>query len=184
MRICPYCAHSNGEGEFFCEDCGEVLLEGAAAKTATRQFDRITTQLIINKNTWGTARFTQDAQVIIRVRDVEKPISIEVVDETTLGRADAATNTTPGVDLTPYGAQDLGVSRMHAAIRRGEETLTLVDLGSANGTFLNGQRLVAEQPRVLRDGDEIRVGKLVCHIFFKYYRTCVFALIPRLKGYS
>lgn len=167
MRICPYCAHSNREGEFFCEDCGEVLLEGAAAKTATRHFDRITTELMLTKNTWGTARFGHDANVLIRVRDVEQPIPLEITDEATLGRSDAATNTRPGLDLTPFGALDMGVSRLHAAIRRGEETLTLVDLGSANGTFLNGQRLVAEQPRVLRDGDEIRVGKLVCHIFFK-----------------
>ena len=47
------------------------------------------------------------------------------------------------------------------AIRRGEDTLTLVDLGSVNGTHLNGQRLVPNQPRVLRDGDEIRLGRLV-----------------------
>jgi pSer/pThr/pTyr-binding forkhead associated (FHA) protein len=52
-------------------------------------------------------------------------------------------------------------------IRRGEDTLTLVDLGSTNGTHLNGQRLIPNQPRVLRDGDEVRLGKLVFHIFFK-----------------
>jgi len=40
-------------------------------------------------------------------------------------------------------------------------------VGSSNGTFLNGQRLVPNQPRVLRDGDEVRFGKLVAHIYFK-----------------
>jgi len=167
MRTCPYCAHSNMEGELFCEDCGEVLLEGAAARTATRQFDRITSQLMINKSTWGTARFGMESTVIIRVRDVDEPLSVEVEEETTLGRVDPASDSRPNVDLSAFGAQDLGVSRVHAAIRRGEETLTLVDLGSANGTHLNGQLLVADQPRVLRDGDEIRLGKLVCHIFFR-----------------
>jgi pSer/pThr/pTyr-binding forkhead associated (FHA) protein len=69
--------------------------------------------------------------------------------------------------MGPFGGADQGVSRRHAEIRRGEDTLTLVDLGSTNGTHLNGQRLIPHQPRVLRDGDEIRMGKLVFHIFFK-----------------
>jgi hypothetical protein len=32
---------------------------------------------------------------------------------------------------------------------------------------LNGQRLIADQPRILRDGDEIRLGKLIAHVYFK-----------------
>ena len=35
-----------------------------------------------------------------------------------------------------------------------------------NGTFLNGQRLVPNQPRILRDGDEIRLGHLVLYVRF------------------
>jgi pSer/pThr/pTyr-binding forkhead associated (FHA) protein len=84
-----------------------------------------------------------------------------------LGRADSSSTQVPDLDLTPYGALEKGVSRMHAAIHRSEDTLTLVDMGSVNGTHLNGQRLIPEQPRVLRDGDEIRLGKLVAHIYFK-----------------
>jgi pSer/pThr/pTyr-binding forkhead associated (FHA) protein len=59
------------------------------------------------------------------------------------------------------------VSRVHAAIERSEDTLTLIDMRSSNGTLLNGQKLVPDQPRVLRDGDEVRLGKLVAHIYFK-----------------
>jgi pSer/pThr/pTyr-binding forkhead associated (FHA) protein len=88
--------------------------------------------------------------------------------EAVLGRADEVSGTSPDLDLTPYNALEKGVSRIHAAIRRGEDTLTLVDLGSVNGTHLNGQRLVPNQPRVLRDGDEIRLGRLVVHIYFRY----------------
>jgi pSer/pThr/pTyr-binding forkhead associated (FHA) protein len=69
--------------------------------------------------------------------------------------------------MAPFGAAEQGVSRRHAIIRRGENTLTLIDLGSTNGTHLNGQRLTPNQPRVLRDGDEIRMGRLVFHIYFK-----------------
>jgi pSer/pThr/pTyr-binding forkhead associated (FHA) protein len=66
----------------------------------------------------------------------------------------------------PFGAIEKGVSRIHATIERSEDTLTITDLGSSNGTYLNGQRLIANQPRVLRDGDEIKFGKLVTHIYF------------------
>jgi hypothetical protein len=166
MKICPHCAHSNLEGVFYCEECGEVLFGEYAKAAATKKINQAT-QGLVGKNTWGTARFSMRASVILHIRDAEQPIMLEPADETTLGRADLTSGSRPGLDLTPYGAQEKGVSRLHAAIRRGEETLTLVDLGSANGTHLNGQRLTANQPRVLRDGDEIRLGQLVCHIYFK-----------------
>ncbi len=167
MKTCPHCAHNNLEGVFFCEECGEVLFGEYAKVTSTKRIDTVTDGLV-GKNTWGTARFSERAQVVLHIRDAEEPIILDPTEETTLGRADAATGNKPGLDLNPFGGQEKGVSRMHAAIRRGEETLTLVDLGSVNGTHLNGQRLTPNQPRVLRDGDEIRLGKLVCHIYFKY----------------
>ena len=58
-----------------------------------------------------------------------------------------------GADLE---VDDRGVSRRHARLSRGlDGGWTLTDLGSTNGTFLNGARVRAAR---LRDGDEIRVG--------------------------
>jgi pSer/pThr/pTyr-binding forkhead associated (FHA) protein len=51
---------------------------------------------------------------------------------------------------------DPTVSRVHAVIVRYSGGWCLRDLGSVNGTFLNGQRLLSEQ--LLRPGDEIRIG--------------------------
>ncbi|MBE2267693.1 MAG: FHA domain-containing protein, partial [Anaerolinea sp.] len=84
-----------------------------------------------------------------------------------IGRTDVDNKVIPDIDLAPYGAVEKGVSRIHAAILRTEEALIIMDKGSANGTHLNGQRLVPQQPRVLRDGDEIRLGRLVARIYFK-----------------
>ncbi|KAB2855894.1 MAG: FHA domain-containing protein, partial [Anaerolineae bacterium] len=39
--------------------------------------------------------------------------------------------------------------------------------GSVNGTFLNGQRLIPRQARIVHDGDEMRFGKLALRIYFK-----------------
>jgi hypothetical protein len=48
------------------------------------------------------------------------------------------------------------VSGHHAEIRRARNAYFIHDLGSTNGTFLNGQRIESEQP--LRPGDEVRFG--------------------------
>src|SRR5262245_22726835 len=53
--------------------------------------------------------------------------------------------------------QDSATSRHHCLIRvRGDEA-TLVDLGSSNGTYLNGDRVLSQS--VLHTGDEIRIGE-------------------------
>lgn len=49
------------------------------------------------------------------------------------------------------------VSRRHALINvQGHQEFWLVDLGSGNGTYLNGRRVV--QPTRLRDGDQLEIG--------------------------
>jgi hypothetical protein len=166
MRICPYCAYSNREGIFYCEDCGETLVgQQAGVMTSTRLLKNSSVDLP-GANNWGTARLDRYAEIQIRIHDGET-IAIKPADEIVLGRADAAAGLSPGIDLTPHGAQEKGVSRVHAALKRGDETLVLVDLGSVNGTHLNGQKLSPNQPRVVRDGDEIRLGMLSFNIFFK-----------------
>ena len=50
------------------------------------------------------------------------------------------------------------VSRRHAVLNVAAGLATLEDLGSKNGTFVNGIRL--SSPVALRDGDELRVGSV------------------------
>ncbi|MBL8116249.1 MAG: FHA domain-containing protein [Anaerolineae bacterium] len=169
MITCPYCGHKDREGVMFCEECGQNLqrpAERTITVSPTKRFEQSTADLAA-RVTWGTARFGQDAFIIIHIRDVTEPIILRPSDKLVMGRADGTSPTRPDLDLTPYGALERGVSRIHAAIGRSDDTLTLVDLGSANGTYLNGQRLVTDQPRILRDGDEIRLGRLVAHVYFK-----------------
>jgi len=51
---------------------------------------------------------------------------------------------------------DNSASRRHAEIRPANDAWILVDLHSSNGTYLNGQRIVA--PTELKHGDQIKVG--------------------------
>ncbi len=166
MKTCPYCGQENREGVFFCEDCGHPFVGGTSVLT-TSQLMTEDVATFRGRVTWGTARFDSSSSIIIRVRDYPTPIHLETKEETLLGRTDSNSDAVPDVDFASFGAAEHGVSRRHAIIRRGEDTLTLIDLDSKNGTFLNGQRLVPRQPRVLRDGDEIRLGRLIIHLFFK-----------------
>ncbi|HVV35821.1 MAG TPA: FHA domain-containing protein [Acidimicrobiales bacterium] len=59
----------------------------------------------------------------------------------------------PANDLV---VRDATASRLHAVIERLGPGWVIRDLGSRNGTFVNGERIVAD--RALRGGDEIRVG--------------------------
>ncbi len=78
-------------------------------------------------------------------RESAKPIP--VTGNCSLGRA-------TGNDVVLV---DDRVSRRHATIHaQGEQEFLLVDLGSRNGTFLNGRRV--NQPTRLRDGDQLQVG--------------------------
>jgi pSer/pThr/pTyr-binding forkhead associated (FHA) protein len=52
---------------------------------------------------------------------------------------------------------DAEVSRQHARLKMTKAGLILEDLGSTNGTHVNGERISA--PRVLKDGDEIGLGE-------------------------
>jgi hypothetical protein len=166
MKTCPYCAHANREGIFFCEECGHPFV-GSHDTLATTQLVEDEHTNFRGRMAWGTARFDPASSIVLRFRDHAEPVQLDAKDELLMGRADTHSQIQPDLDMSPYGAAECGVSRRHATIRRGEDTLTLVDLGSTNGTHLNGQRLIPNQPRVLRDGDEIRLGKLVFYIFFK-----------------
>lgn len=70
---------------------------------------------------------------------------VEVLTEISLGRE--------GCDLT---LQDPQLSRRHAIVRTVDGTVELEDLGSLNGTWVNGTRI--EGTKQLESGDTIRVG--------------------------
>ena len=62
---------------------------------------------------------------------------------------------------------DYGASRDHSRIEREGEGWRIVDLGAANGTYLNGRRLPANAPEPLEPGDEIQIGRVKLSFFLK-----------------
>lgn len=88
--------------------------------------------------------------------------------ETIVGRTDGKTFTAD-LDLSPLGAADLGVSRVHAALMFNPErgTLTVSDMNSMNGSFLNGLRLHPQEVHELRPGDHLRLGRLSMRVTYE-----------------
>lgn len=106
-------------------------------------------------------------QIQLKILSQENPeriTSIEVaspgVEGYILGRSDTATNYEPDIDLSPYGAQQLGISRRHAALVRHQDVIHVIDLGSVNGTFVNGKQITAKVAYALSEGDHISLGNL------------------------
>ena len=81
--------------------------------------------------------------------------SLEVERDLLIGRA--------APDEEGRLGDDPEISRRHARVSRGAGgALTIEDLGSANGTFVNGERIDA--PRTLDLGDSVRMGQTVLQV--------------------
>jgi hypothetical protein len=76
------------------------------------------------------------------------------------GRATNGLGLIPDVDLTEFDGAENGVSREHALILTDTGLLYIRDLGSTNGTRINGYELEPDRNYRLRDGDELEFGRL------------------------
>lgn len=162
IKVCEKCGKENAASEEICVHCGHLLGE---TQIATRALGDTDYEEGIPR--WGSARYGNTLLLQIPETNERFHFQLNPDDELILGRADPDTGEKPEVDLTTASGLEKGVSRRHAIILRRDGALHIMDNNSANGTFLNGQRLVAQQPRILRDGDDIRLGHLVVRVTFQ-----------------
>lgn len=167
MIKCPSCQKRHPEGTLFCDECGAYLLAEEGKQTdplAMEGTDWMESSVAPTGPLGSSAASTVSLRFIIvdSGRQIELPLAREI----SLGRLDAASATFPDIDLTPDGGLEKGVSRRHAKITRKGSEVFIEDQGSVNGTFLNGKRLTPYLPHLLRDGDEIQLGKLTIRVQF------------------
>ncbi len=167
MQYCPHCGRENAETDAYCYACGHILPSALQDVIgATSKLEEVYESLEPRRR-WGTAYFDHQSRLQLTFRDTNEMQVVYVDKKLVLGRK----HNEPGVpvadvDLTPYDALDKGVSRNHLALERDHDTVVVTDLGSANSTYLNGQRLIPFEPRILRDNDELRLGRLVIRVSF------------------
>lgn len=79
---------------------------------------------------------------------------------TTIGRGDPVTGIEPHVDLTSVDSQRSSSRRHAKLLRRGDRLFLAEEIGTMNGTFVNGHRLDTGKPVEVEPGDKLRFGVL------------------------
>ncbi len=110
------------------------------------------------------------AQVFLTIIETGEVINLISPGEFTIGRGNQEQRDTGQdqseahkpveIDLSAYNAYETGVSRHHAQLIIQDTQATLTDLGSTNGTRLNGNLLRPFVPQYLKNEDIITLGKL------------------------
>jgi pSer/pThr/pTyr-binding forkhead associated (FHA) protein len=169
MITCVVCRNREQEGELFCSECGARLTGNWPATSPSTTIAYAAASRIMEmaaaSKTASPGAALKPGQITLTFTGVDQQVVLEGQTEYVLGR-ESHEGLKPDLNLNNYGARDKGVSRVHAALRRDRGQVFLIDLGSTNGTRLNGQPVPAHQPAPVASGDEIRLGKLFMRINF------------------
>jgi hypothetical protein len=161
MIECPSCGRKHRPGTLFCSECGVYLPTGGPLRTEPLPGEELP---VSRANPWVSEQVEETEGPLVplrlRVLSTDRQIRLPSTPEVHVGRLDAAHGIFPDLDLTPNGGLESGVSRRHCKIHQRGATYLVEDVGSANGTFLNGQRLTPYLPHVLKDGDELQLGSV------------------------
>jgi pSer/pThr/pTyr-binding forkhead associated (FHA) protein len=170
---CPVCRITYVENTLFCSECGLYLLESEELGTDPLEAAHVK-WLGASDGTPPRGQGELNAGTLtVRLRisqgDQARELEIPLSKPIRLGRIDPPQDIFPEVDLTESLAMEYGVSREHACIFRRGDIIVVEDLGSTNGTLLNGERLAPFLPQILEDGDQLQLGKLLIDVNFKTY---------------
>ena len=142
---CPECGFQNPEAANYCSKCGALLVKDESGTETTQTY-------------------TAD-----ELTDAEGPLEELATDGPALvvrsGGGRAGEYFTPQSERTTIGRSpdcnifldDVTVSRKHAVLIEENGQVSIEDLGSLNGTFVNRRRI--EGPTRLQSGDELQIGK-------------------------
>lgn len=158
MIVCPHCHKQNYRYNFLCHGCGNLLDVPPQEKQTRMLPDAVAPGVKADY-------FDNNSTLVMRVRGGNKAFQIEaeaLLGGQTLGRNTEGHPQQATINLERQNAELLGVSRRHARLCYDprHKVIRIQDLGSANGTYINSQRLHPQEVRVLRHGDRLRLGKL------------------------
>jgi hypothetical protein len=145
--ICSNCGHDNSHEANFCSSCGHRLAGSNDDATITftaldlgdpqaeeelasavHELPSNEATLFVRRGTNAGATYLLDKDVVLAGRNPTSEIFLD----------------------------DVTVSRKHAEFHRANGVFRLQDLGSLNGTYVNGESVDAVE---LSKGDEVQIGK-------------------------
>jgi hypothetical protein len=158
---CPACGRVSRTGTLVCPNCGEIFEVGSETLVLDGNGN------LVNRKSWpkGEALVAGQKLVVFEIDGVR--LALPVAEVLSVGRTSPNSEDRPDIDLCAFDAQRKGVSRHHVTITRKELLLYVSDAGSSNGTWLNGHRLIPHAKRVLRNGDELQLGRLLIKVHFE-----------------
>ncbi|MDP9405877.1 MAG: FHA domain-containing protein [Actinomycetota bacterium] len=144
---CAHCGHENAAGANFCGNCGRPLREVGDTTTGALRVDEAAEQPDTTDAAIDTADLEPGTALLVGVRGPNRGARFLLDrDIVTVGRH-------PDSDIF---LDDITVSRRHAEFRRDSHRFWVHDVGSLNGTYVNGNRA---DDQLLETGDEVQVGK-------------------------
>jgi hypothetical protein len=144
---CPLCQTARPAGDRFCETCGHDF--EAVRSPATGW------ELLIEADREYHVRF--DAAGVAFPEGLDARCMALDAPELRIGRSDDSSD--PDAPQITGAGNDPALSRRHAVLRRQDDgTYAIEDLGSTNGTEVNGRQLAPREVIVLVDGDRLHVG--------------------------
>jgi hypothetical protein len=160
---CPNCRSGQLNGTIFCLECGASLVSDSASES-TREIGSGATPITAGLSTKAGNDAKSGPSITLIVAHTGDRLRLEVTDELLIGRKDPGKGIHPDIDLGPQGGYDAGISRRHAILSHHNDSYNIEDLGSANGTFVNGRRLAPQAAVQLRSGDELKCGTMVFRV--------------------
>jgi hypothetical protein len=162
MLWCATCLLENTNGSIGCNSCGIVINKQIGPPTRTMAYPARATTPLGHKVHLGKL---SECGVAIYVGEAQEPLIAEVNDRMLIGRSPDAIH--PGlIDLTKFEAYRFGVSRNHVALVRRNNELYLHDIGSINGSWLNGQRLKPYELYSFPSGAAVVLGQMTLYIYY------------------
>lgn len=98
------------------------------------------------------------ARLLIPHKNIAIHLSQFGANNLTLGRTFGEAQV--DIDLTPHGAAEAGLSRLHARLSEQGDEWYITDLGSTNGTYVNETRLPPGESHLLKNGDKVHCSQM------------------------
>ncbi len=168
MPICEKCGHDNPRGTLVCSNCFSFLTDSVPVQTvALKKRDSNSSKRV---NTGGTERTEHrnrlsQHSIALYIDGATDPTIVLLVSQTILGRVVPGENRQSLFDLSGYRAQERGVSRQHAVLKRTDKGIFVEDMGSSNGSWLNNEVLKPYTPALIQSGDRLRLSQIEIEIY-------------------
>lgn len=162
MPICPECNYENELDRVQCEQCGTLLIHAGKLEKiplSDQEIGGIPTESL-DPNI-ADAKASAERLVGFHHAESGKFFAFPETGNFIVGRISEGQSILPDVDFSPIQGFEAGVSRLHALVTMAPKGFFLSDLGSSNGTAVNGKKIDPHVEQEIRNGDKIQFGRLL-----------------------